>query len=461
MNKPSHNKKSAAKDGPKQPREGLKTRIAASEVVYQVLFRQIYLDEALANVIAHYELGPRERGLVRAIVTITLRRLGQIKSLLDKHMKRKLPNKFGLAASILYTSAGQILFMNVPDHAAIDLGVGQMRRNKKFNHIAGMSNAVLRKVMADKDEVLAMPDEGPHGTGRANAAKWLWQIWAKDFGKPVADQIAGAHLNEPSLDITAKRAGFAFEMGDVLPLGSVRMPEKIGRVEDIKGFETGDWWVQDFAASLPAKILAKGLAKGLDESANSKVLDLCAAPGGKTMQLASMGNDVTALDVSENRLERVSENLERVGLNAEIICADALEWTPEQVFDGILLDAPCSATGTIRRHPDAQYLKKSSDIDALVKLQAELLSRAASFVKAGGVLLYCTCSLQKREGELQVAKFLDENENFERLPVGADELDGLDHLINDEGDVRTLPFYQVGESYGMDGFFISRLRRKV
>ncbi len=441
----------------KQPREGLTTRIAASEVVYQVLFREIYLDEALGNAIEHYKLGSRERGLVRAIVTTTLRRLGQIKTLLDEHMKRKMPNKFGLAASILYTSAAQILFMNVPDHSAIDLGVGQMRRNKKFNHIAGMSNAVLRKVAGDKETVLAMSDEGPHGTGRANAPKWLWQIWAKDFGKPIADQIAGAHLTEPSLDITTKREDFSFEMGETLPLGSVRMPEKIGRVDDIDGFEKGDWWVQDFAASLPAKILAKGLTGTQDK----RVLDLCAAPGGKTMQLAAMGNEVTALDVSPTRLERVTENLERVGLKAQIVCQDGLEWQPEQLFDGVLLDAPCSATGTIRRHPDAQYLKKSSDIDTLVKLQAQLIEQAAKFVQVGGVLLYCTCSLQKREGELQVEAFLAGHDDFERMPVEAGEMENLEHLINEQGDVRTLPFYRVGESIGMDGFFICRLRRKT
>lgn len=426
------------------PRAGKATRQAASEVIRLVLFEETYLDQALAHCSDEKKFDARDRALIRAISATTLRRLGQIRQLLATHMKKQLPAKLAPATCVLYTSVAQICFMNIPHHAAIDIAVDILRANRKHNHLVGMANAVLRKISAAAEKTPAAPADI-----RINTPKWLWQLWARDFGKSTADEIARAHLGEADLDITAKPNAETKPEGTQLPLGAIRAITGSGRVEGLAGYEQGSWWVQDFAAGLPVKLLG---------DLNGKTaIDLCAAPGGKTLQLASAGARVTALDISENRLQRVRENLSRTNLDARIECADVLQWQCPEQADAVLLDAPCSATGTIRRHPDAPYLKKSSDIDTLTKLQAQLLDRAATFVKPGGTLIYCTCSLQKREGELQIEQFLDRNASFERLPVKPADLDGLSHLINENADIRTLPHHNVGPATGMDGFFISRL----
>ena len=425
---------------------GLAARAAASEIIWRVLIDGTYVDEAFASTVKDYKLDPRDRGLVRAITATTLRRLGQIKAVLAENMKKPLAPKFSHASCMLYTATAQILFMDVPDHSAIDLAVAQLRVQRKLHHLSGMANAVLRKVVSSKDQVLAQKD-----SGRANTPKWLWQLWAKDYGRDIAGEIADAHLKEAALDITPKTDPCQLQ-AMVLPTGTLRLDAGYGRVEELAGYNEGEWWVQDVAASLPVRLLG--------DVAGQKIADICAAPGGKTLQLAAGGADVVAVDVSERRLQRVRDNLERVALTADIVCADALEWQPDELLDAVLLDAPCSATGTIRRHPDALHLKKSSDIDALVKLQKQLLEKAAGMVRPEGVIVYCTCSLQKREGELQIEAFLADHPDFERLPVNAEEIGGLGHLINEQGDLRTLPFYPIGDSAGMDGFFVCRLRRK-
>ena len=439
------------KQAPKKNSAGLAARSAASEIVWRVLNDGTYVDEAFVQVVADYKLDHRDRGLVRAISATALRRLGQIRLVLAEHMKKALAPKFSHAVSILYTASAQILFMDVPDHSAIDLAVGQLRRQRKLHHLSGMANAVLRKVVTSKEQVLAEPS-----AGRVNTPKWLWQLWAKDYGKEIAEQIASAHLSEAALDLSLKSEACQLQAME-LPTGSLRLKAGYGRIDELAGYDQGEWWVQDVAASLPVKVLVKALG---DVSGKS-IADLCAAPGGKTMQLAAVGAKVRAVDISGRRLLRVEENLERVGLNAQTICADGLDWQPDQPLDGVLLDAPCSATGTIRRHPDTLYLKKSSDIDALCKLQKKLLGAAAKLVRPDGVLVYCTCSLQKREGELQIDEFLATHDNFERVPISSDEIAGMDHLIDENGDLRTLPFHPVGDSKFMDGFFVSRLKRKT
>jgi len=432
---------------PKKNHPGLAARSAASEIIWRVLYDGSYVDDAFVYVVGVYKLDHRDRGLVRAITATTLRRLGQIRAVLDVHLKKPLAPKFSHASCILYTASAQILFMEVPDHSAIDLAVAQLRVQRKLHHLSGMANAVLRKVVDSKELVAESKD-----AGRVNTPKWLWQLWAKDYGKDIAAKIADAHLNEAALDVSPKSDECQLE-GMKLPTGSLRLEAGYGRIEELAGYEQGEWWVQDVAATLPVKLLG--------DVAGKKIADICAAPGGKTLQLAAGKADVTAVDVSERRLLRVSENLQRVGLEAEIVCADALSWEPEESFDALLLDAPCSATGTIRRHPDALYLKKSSDIDKLSKLQKQLLEKAAKLIKPDGVLVYCTCSLQKREGEHQIEAFLAENEGFERVPVIPEDVGDMGHLINENGDLRTLPFHPVGESTGMDGFFVSRLKRKT
>jgi len=443
------NQKQKKNQPKKQPKNqaGLGARSAASEIVWRVLIEGTYVDEAFVRVVGDYKLDHRDRALVRAISATTLRRLGQIRQELSRHLNKPLAPKFAHASCILYTTAAQILFMEVPDHSAIDLAVAQLRRQRKLHHLSGMANAVLRKVVTSKELVAA-----EENAGRLNTPKWLWQLWAKDYGKEIAEKIAKAHLTEAALDLTLKGQTSQLE-GLVLPTGSLRLEAGYGRVEELAGYEQGEWWVQDVAASLPVKLLG--------DMAGKNIVDLCAAPGGKTMQLAAAGANVWAVDISQARLLRVEENLKRVGLSAQTICADGLEWKPESLLDGLLLDAPCSATGTIRRHPDALYLKTSGDIDALCKLQKKMLDAAAVMVKPDGLIIYCTCSLQKREGEHQISAFLAAHDNFERVPVKAREVAGLDHLINEDGDLRTLPFHQIGQSKNMDGFFIARLKRKT
>ncbi len=432
---------------PNKNQAGLAARSAASEIIWRVLVDGSYLDDAFIKTIASYKLDHRDRALVRAISATTLRRLGQIRTAIDGQLKKPLAPKFAHASAILNTAAAQILFMDVPDHSAIDLAVAQLRVQRKLHHLSGMANAVLRKVVSSKEQILAAKDNA-----RTNTPKWLWQLWAKDYGKEVADKIAEAHLNEAALDLTLKSCDHQLE-GIELPTGSLRLDPGYGRIEDLAGYDEGQWWVQDFAASLPVKLLGNVTGK--------TIADICAAPGGKTLQLAAGNAKVTAVDLSAQRLERVQENLDRLKLTAEIVCSDILEWQPAIQFDALLLDAPCSATGTIRRHPDALYLKKSHDIDALCQLQEQLLAKAAKLIKPGGEMIYCTCSLQKREGEFQIERFLAENKDYQRLPIAPSQIGELGHLINEQGDLRTLPHYQVGNSLGMDGFFISHLVRKT
>ncbi|TXM90747.1 RsmB/NOP family class I SAM-dependent RNA methyltransferase, partial [Methylobacterium sp. WL103] len=278
------------------------------------------------------------------------------------------------------------------------------------------------------------------------------------YGPETAAAIARAHLGGAAIDLTLKgEAGdWAERLGAVaLPTGSLRLGDLRVPVSELPGFTEGAWWVQDAAAAIPARLLGA--------RAGERIADLCAAPGGKTAQIASQGAVVTALDRSAPRLERLSENLARLGLTAEVVVGDALAFDPPEPFDAVLLDAPCSATGTIRRHPDVAWTKTESDLIRLHLLQARLLDKAATLVRPGGRLVYCTCSLEQEEGERQVAAFLKRNAAFERVPVRPDEVGGLDALINADGDLRTLPAHLEGSESqrgGLDGFFASRLRRK-
>jgi len=315
----------------------------------------------------------------------------------------------------------------------------------------------------ERDEILSRAD-----AGRLNTPDWLWQRWSDFYGEETAEAIAAAHLAIPPLDLTprdsrpAGLAALAGELGGtVLPTGSIRL-QSPGRITALPGFEAGRWWVQDAAAAMPARLLGPIGGKS--------VADLCAAPGGKTAQLAAADANVTAVDISQNRLRRLVRNLARLGLAAQTVTADLLTWTPAEQFDAILLDAPCSATGTIRRHPDIAWLKTPSDIANLAGLQARLLERAVTWLKPGGRLVYCTCSLEAEEGEDRIAGLLARNGDVERDPIMPHEVAGLAHCLTPNGDLRTLPctaFEPSGGAdsssapSGMDGFFIARLRRSA
>ncbi|MFI5408132.1 RsmB/NOP family class I SAM-dependent RNA methyltransferase [Kaistia sp. UC242_56] len=440
------------RNAPRAPRlaPGVAARLAATTALMAVLVDHRPLDSAIDATDGPFEtLDPRERGLARAILGIALRRRGQIDDALGRFLDKALPRKSGPLPAILHVAAAQILFMDVPDHAAVSIAVETAEADRDARHFKGLVNAVLRRLTEQRDAILASQDEV-----RLNVPDWLYERWVKDYGAETTQAIAAAHLLEPSLDLSVKSdpEGWAEKLGGiVLPTGSVRLIAH-GPIDALPGFAEGQWWVQDAAAALPAKLLGK--VEGLD------VADLCAAPGGKTAQLAAAGAKVMAVDINEGRLQRVRENLSRLKLQIGTIAADVETWQPNRLFDAILLDAPCSATGTIRRHPDVAVLKRPGDIKTLANLQASLLARATSMLVSGGTLVYCTCSLEKAEGEDQVALALA-NLPLVLEPIRPEEVGGVEAICRD-GFLRTLPSDLPNAEprlSGLDGFFAARFRR--
>jgi 16S rRNA (cytosine967-C5)-methyltransferase len=422
---------------------GLKARRDAVRAVAAVLREARPLDLAFAAIFDGKDASPdRDRALTRAIVATTLRRMGQIEQALGRFVERPLPTKSGQAREILLTAGAQLLFLRTPAHAVIDLAVRLAGEQPGSRHLGGLINAVLRKLAAGGPALLN-EDEAP----LVNTPAWLIERWSAAFGKEAARAIAASHMIEPPLDLTARDpARVAAELGSVLlRSGTVRLETARGRIEDLPGYTDGRWWVQDEAAALPARLLGK--VEGL------RVLDLCAAPGGKTAQLSAAGAMVTAVERSPARLARLKANLGRLKLQAETVLADAGEWQPEAPFDAVLLDAPCSATGTIRRNPDVPHIKTPAMIASLLPLQAQLLQRAVDMVRDGGTLIYATCSLEREECEQQIEGLLMQRRDIARLPIEAPELDGDRRLISASGDLRTLPIH------GMDGFYAARLKK--
>jgi len=431
---------------------GLPARRAAAELLDAVLQKKQALDDILGRSLekgAMFNLPTRDRALTRAIVGASLRRKGQIDVVLNRFLDRGLPEKSAMLYPILLSAAAQLIFLNTPPHAAIDLAVTLAQYDPKAKRYDKLVNAVLRRV-AKEGEAIAAGLDAP----RVNTPDWLWTRWVSYWGEARARAIAAAQLIEPPLDLTVKSDAALWAerlQGRVLPTGSVRLMPK-GRIESLPGFDEGAWWVQDVAASLPARLL--GDVKG------KRVADLCAAPGGKTAQLALAGAEVTAVDLSKTRLGILRENLDRLGLKAELVLGDATTFTADQPFDAVLLDAPCSSTGTIRRHPDIPYTKSAKDIETLGALQARLLDHAATLLKPGGVLVYSTCSLEPEEGEAQIAAAMVRNGALRLDPVKPEELAGQAEWIEPSGCLRTFPFelkLDSPEWSGMDGFFAARL----
>jgi 16S rRNA (cytosine967-C5)-methyltransferase len=422
---------------------GLKARRDAVRVLAAIMRERRPLDLALAAVSGGDDASAsRDRALTRAIVAMSLRRMGEIEQVLGRFLERALPQKSGRAREILITGAAQLLFLRTPAHAVIDLAVRLAGEQPGSRHLGGLINAVLRKVTAGGEQLL-----NEDQVLLVNTPGWLMERWSAAFGAATARAIAATHMVEPPLDLTARQPGeVAAQLGGVLlPSGTVRLERVRGRIEDLPGYAQGRWWVQDEAAALPVRLL--GGVRGM------RVVDLCAAPGGKTAQLAAAGAEVTAVERSPVRLERLKTNLERLNLRAETISADAAEWQAPAPFDAVLLDAPCSATGTIRRNPDVPYIKTPAMIELLLPLQAQLLRRAVDMVKPGGTLIYSTCSLEGEECEQQIEGLLIERRDLARRPIEAGELGNDRRLISESGDLRTLPIF------GMDGFYAARLQK--
>jgi len=431
---------------------GLAVRLCAAAILAEVAGNGLSLDERFApgaGPEAMTGLDPRDRALVRSIVLAALRHLGALRLALAATLEKGMPKKGQGIEWTLLIGAAQILYMDVPDHAAVDLGVRAVRHQARTAPFAGLVNAVLRNIARRRADFETPTDPF------ADTPHWLATRWRKTYGDEVAAQITLAHRAEPTLDLTLKAGAdpALVPEGLLLPTGSLRLTSQ-APVEELPGYAEGQWWVQDAAAALPARLL--------NARPGERVADLCAAPGGKTAQLALTGAHVTALDRSAERLKRLALNLERLGLTAEIRVGDALAFEAAP-FDAILLDAPCSATGTIRRHPDVAWTKKAGDITSLAGVQARMLDRAATLLVRGGRLVYCTCSLEPEEGEMQIAALLRRNPDLVRAPIQPEEIGGLAQCLNADGELRTLPGHLQNESArlsGLDGFFAARLVRR-
>ena len=422
----------------------LASRQAALEILVSCLDKGQPLDEALARHAGFAGLDPRDRAFVRLLLATTLRRLGEIDVVLAALVERPLEGPNAAGRQVLRLGAAQLLFLGTAAHAAVDTSV-RLIEDAHLPHLKGLANAVLRRISRDGVSIL-----GDRDPARLNTPQWLWQSWAAAYGEDATRAIAAAHLIEAPLDLTP-RSNTDFWAGqleaEVLPTGTLRRTGG-GHIAELPGFAEGTWWVQDAAATLPVRLLG--------DIAGKRVADLCAAPGGKTLQLCAAGAAVTAVDISARRMIRVGENLARAGLAAELITADASKWTPEEKFDAILLDAPCSGTGTLRRHPDIAWLKDEEDVGRLTLTQDRLLLHAVDLLRPGATLVYAVCSLQEDEGLARIEALLAREPRLKRVPVQPVELPGLENAATKDGDVRTLPSMWP-ERGGLDGFYIARL----
>jgi 16S rRNA (cytosine967-C5)-methyltransferase len=434
---------------------GLAARRIAADILDGVLHKHRTLDEQLDGAAAHTglkTLSDRDRALMRRLVATILRRLGTLGHVLSRLLDRGIPTDAPRAQSALLIGAAQILWMDVPDHAAVDLSVRLVQSDRRATKYAGLVNAVLRRCAREGQPLI---DEVKSQT--LDVPPWLLTRWIAHYGETAARDIAAAISHEPSLDLTVKSdaAQWATRLhGETLPTGTVRTLLQ-GSVTMLPGFTEGQWWVQDAAAALPARLFG--------DVAGKTIVDLCAAPGGKTAQLALAGARVTAIDRSPNRMARLRDNLARLSLEAESIAADAVEWQGGANgggFDGILVDAPCTSTGTIRRHPDVAWLRQEVDIAALAALQKRLLQKAVALLRPGGTLVYCICSLEPEEGEQAISALLAAEPTMRRAPVDASEVADLAEIVTAEGDLRTLPSHLRHEDPrlgGLDGFYAARL----
>ena len=436
---------------------GLIARRCAMMAIDDLLVRSLPLDESLDRILSEPDgktLSERDRGLARAIAMSATRRLGTIGDALMSRLEKGLPNHSGRLESILVAGVAQLLYLDVPDHAAVDLSVRLVQADPEARRFIKLANGLLRTIARERDAILSNDDPLHRGT-----PEWLAQKWIKSYGEDTAKKIASANMQEASVDITVKEnAAFWAEQldGVVLSTGSVRLKGRTN-ITALSGYTDGSWWVQDAAAALPAMLL--------DPKPGEKIADLCAAPGGKTAQIANTGAEVIAIDRSAKRLERLTENMRRLGLSVETVAIDALTYQGGP-FDAILLDAPCTATGTIRRHPDVAWTKELLDLQKLASLQARLLKKAVDMLKPGGRLIYCTCSLEPEEGEMQIATLMESDGRVRRAPFTRTDMallgPELGRAINGQGELRTLPFMLPSDDprlQGIDGFFAARLIR--
>lgn len=421
-------------------------RLLALDVLDHILIRKKSLDEAFAQAGRLNGLAPRDRGLARRLVSETLRRLGQLDDVIDRFLERPLPPKARPVRQVLRLGLCQLLFLDTPAHAAVDTSVELAATREMFAHKA-LVNAILRRAAREGSGLVARQDAAV-----LNTPAWLRERWVAAYGEAVCREICLAHLDEPPLDVTAKTdpEGVAEKLGgELLPGGTVRL-RSAGPISELPGYEDGAWWVQDAAAALPVRLL--GPEPGMH------VADLCAAPGGKTAQLAAAGARVTAIDRSEKRLDILRANLDRLGLNAEVIRADATGWRPAEPVDAVLVDAPCGSTGTIRRHPELPWIRTEHQLEGATGIQRRLLDHALDIVRPGGRVVFATCSLEPAEGRDIVSAVLGEASGPRVQPVRRPPPGATEQMITGGGMLRTLPCHIAGLG-GMDGFFAARIQQ--
>ena len=425
---------------------GLALRVSAADRLAGVLKGANFAPFSVAEI-----PDGRDRATANRLITTALRRHGQLNVAIARYLDRGIPKKSGPFEALLRLCLAQLLYLpELGDHSALFLAVEATKRDTRSQHLGKLMNAVLRRAQGEAHFLRGLPLE-------ALFPERLRTLWAEAYGEAALEDLGDALLDGAPLDLTLKDDDIALR--DALHASpvladTVRVAERDSAVDALPGFAEGRWWVQDAAAAIPARLLK--LAPG------ARVLDLCAAPGGKTSQRVNAGYDVTALDNDTSRLERMSGNLARLGYTPTIVEADGLTWRPEQKFDGVLLDAPCSATGTFRRHPEVIWHRDAADVAGRVALQRRFITAAADCLNPGGVLIYCVCSLEQDEGEDQARWIAGHATLLEPYPVTAEELDGLAEAVTADGHVRTWPGLPVpGENGGtLDGFFVARYRRR-
>ena len=382
-----------------------------------------------------------KRSETKFILSALCRKLFEIDNIIDQLTDKNISPRNIMVRNCIRIALIELIDLDRPAYAVINSWVEIAKNKKRLMHFSKLINAILRKFLKNNTK--------SNLTVAKKIPDWLWNSWSNTYGKIEANKIIEASLTEPPLDISyVDQENNFLQLQNTLP-GSFRLKNP-GKINEIEGFKEGRWWVQDAGATIPVNILG--------DINNKEVLDLCSAPGGKTMQLLAKGANVTCIEISKKRIDTMQENFHRTQLKPEIICADILKWTSDKKYDFILLDAPCSATGTIRKNPDLIHIKEQHDLKKNIQLQKLLLQRAINFLSSTGVLVYCVCSLEIEEGEDQIEAFLAENEAISLMPIDEKEFPEYKHFIEPRGYLRTLPHLQVDG--GIDGFFISKLYKK-
>ena len=433
--------------GAEQSSDGLDARRAAYHILNDIFFQRKNMDEAFARTHGLDDLPGRDKAFVRLLVSVVLKRAREMDVALAGMLTQPIAElKPPQMINIFRLGIAQITFLQTPAHAAVNTTV-ELAEAEGIAHHKPLVNAIMRRIAREGLAPLEARD-----AGRANTPEWLWNEWMRNYGVETALAIAAANLGEGAIDFSVKSnpEEWAEKLGArLLATGSLRKQEG-GFIPDLPGFTEGDWWVQNAAAAIPAMLF--GDLKG------KTVVDLCAAPGGKTAQLAAQGARVTAVDRSAERVKRLAENIERLKLEVETVIADGAVWQPKEKVDFVLIDAPCTATGTIRHQPDVLWLKEPRDQDKLAALQQRLMVNAVNMLKPGGVMVYCTCSLQKAEGEHQALWLLQQGLPVSMKPITPQDLPGISDMITDRGELRCLP-YHWNEVGGMDGFYVVRFEK--